>query len=157
MQLRTGILFVSLIFFAVFAWTVSADVAAPYEVGPWGNFCKGAVSFTFDDNCPNQLSVAQPLFDAKGFHMTYFVAVNWKHDWSKYRAAFNKGHEIGSHSLNHNTPMKLLARRVSSAGGDDITMQIGNITAASLIYKIDGNGISWSGMVVPEMKILVTH
>jgi oligosaccharide reducing-end xylanase len=50
--------------------------------------------------------VAQPLFDAKKFHMTYFVVVDWKHDWSKYREAYNKGHEIGSHTLNHNTPMK---------------------------------------------------
>jgi hypothetical protein len=105
MQFRTDIL-LSLIYCAAFASSVSADVAAPYEVGPWGNFCKGAVSFTFDDNCPNQLSVAQPLFDAKGFHMTYFVVVNWKHEWSKYREAFNKGHEIGSHSLNHDNPMK---------------------------------------------------
>ena len=106
MEFRTGILFVSLSYFAAFAWTVSADVAVPYEVGPWGNFCKAAVSFTFDDNCPNQLFVAQPIFDAKGFHMTYFVVVNWKHDWSKYREVFNKGHEIGSHSLNHDNPMK---------------------------------------------------
>jgi oligosaccharide reducing-end xylanase len=82
-----------------------AEIAAPYEVGPWGNFCQGAVTFTFDDNCPNQLSIAQPLFDAKGFHVSYFPVIKWGPNWSKYVESFNKGHEIGSHSVNHGDPM----------------------------------------------------
>ena len=52
---------------------------------------------------------------------------------------------------------KLLVRRAFFAEGVDPTIQIGNIAATSLILKIDGDGTTWSGMVVPEMKNTVIH
>jgi hypothetical protein len=86
-----------------FIISASAGVEAPYEVGTWGNFAKGAVSFTFDDNTGNQLTIAQPMFDKFGFHMTMFVVVNWVGDnLGTYSDAFKAGHEIGSHSMTHN-------------------------------------------------------
>ena len=76
-------------------------VETPFEVGTWANFCQGAVSHTFDDNTANQTGIAQPMFDAKGFHMTLFTVTNWGPDWTKLKAAFAKGHEIASHSVTH--------------------------------------------------------
>jgi hypothetical protein len=105
MNLRTVTRFSLPYLLVAFTISVSAAVVAPYEVGTWGNFCQGAVSFTFDDNTPNQISVAQPLFDEKGFHMTLFLVISWSPDWSKYKAVFAKGHEIGSHSIKHGNPM----------------------------------------------------
>jgi len=82
--------------------SVSAGVDQPYEVGTWGDFAKGAVSFTFDDNTSNQLTVAQPMFDEFGFHMTMFIVCDWVGDkLADYKAPFEKGHEIASHSVSH--------------------------------------------------------
>ncbi len=86
----------------------SATVEQPYEVGTWGDFAKGAVSFTFDDNTSNQLTVAQPMFDQFGFHMTMFVVIDWLGDkLANYVEPFKAGHEIASHSVSHkDNPMK---------------------------------------------------
>jgi hypothetical protein len=46
---------------------------------------------------------------------------------------------------------KLLARRVLSPGEADIALPIGNTTITPLIFKIDGIGKSWSGILVPEI------
>ncbi|NLD94831.1 MAG: polysaccharide deacetylase family protein, partial [Fibrobacter sp.] len=79
-----------------------AFAAPTIEIGTWGNFCKGAVTFSFDDNTPKQLSVAQPMFDAKGFRMTLNTATStMSPNWSGLKNAFAKGHEIASHSVSH--------------------------------------------------------
>ena len=47
-------------------WTFQnaySQIAANYEVGAWKDFKTAAVSYTFDDNCSNQIPVAIPLFD----------------------------------------------------------------------------------------------
>jgi hypothetical protein len=72
-----------------------------YEVGTWQGFRSGAVSFTFDDNCPNQLSVVKPMFDQYGFKMTFYSVINWGPNWTALQAAALNGHEVGSHTLSH--------------------------------------------------------
>lgn len=81
--------------------TAFSEVDAPFEVGTWANFCQGAVSHTFDDNTAGQTDVAQPLFDAKGLHMTMFIVTGWGANWGKLQSAHAKGHEIASHSVTH--------------------------------------------------------
>jgi peptidoglycan/xylan/chitin deacetylase (PgdA/CDA1 family) len=76
-------------------------IDTPYEVGTWQGFRSGAVSFTFDDNCPNQLSVMMPIFNQYGFKMTFFAVINWGPNWSALQAAALNGHEIGSHTQSH--------------------------------------------------------
>ena len=88
--------------------TASVGAEIEFEVGTWGNFCQGAFTWTFDDNTPNQTNVAQPLFDAKGFHMTLFTVTGSSRfpvSWSDLRSAFAGGHEIASHSVKHTVPM----------------------------------------------------
>jgi Polysaccharide deacetylase len=82
-------------------FAAAGTVDQPLEVGTWANFCKGAVSHTFDDNTGNQLSVAVPLFNKFGFHMTIFSDPAFLPDYSGLKKAFAKGHEIGSHGLTH--------------------------------------------------------
>jgi len=83
--------------------TFAAPVPSPYELATWRGFRACAISYTFDDNSPKQFLVAQPMFDAKGFHATFFCIVGSlsPSQWSTIESASSKGHEIGSHTLTH--------------------------------------------------------
>jgi hypothetical protein len=82
--------------------TYKAQTIDPqYEVGTWQGFKSSAVSFTFDDNTPNQLSVIVPMFDQYGFKVTLFTVINWGPNWSGLQTAATKGHEIASHTMSH--------------------------------------------------------
>ena len=81
----------------------SQTIDSLYEVGTWQGFKQGAVSFTFDDNLANQLSVVKPMFDQYGFKMTFFTVVNWGPNWTALQAAASNGHEIASHTDSHSS------------------------------------------------------
>lgn len=94
--------------FLLFASTVTcfSQVAAPYEVGTWQGFRSAAISYTFDDNCPNQFAIAVPMFNEFGFKLTLFAVTAssgwaWPPDWSKIQAAAAQGHEVASHTVTH--------------------------------------------------------
>lgn len=72
-----------------------------YEIATWYQFKDAAVSYTFDDNCKNQLDVALPLFDRHRFKATFFTVTNWAPHWPLLRAASLNGHEVASHSMSH--------------------------------------------------------
>lgn len=72
-----------------------------YEVATWRNFRQAAISHTFDDNTPNQLPVAVPLFDSLGFKVTLFTVTGWAPDWPGLEAAAAEGHEVASHTVTH--------------------------------------------------------
>jgi len=81
---------------------LNAQIATNYEVGTWYGFKTAAVSYTFDDNCSNQLPVAMPLFDKYGYKMTFFSVINWAGSlWSNLLTASQNGHEIASHTVTH--------------------------------------------------------
>jgi hypothetical protein len=73
----------------------------PYEVGTWRGFRKGAVSYTFDDNCSNQYAIAIPMFNSFDFDMTLFTVTGWSPNWTTLQNAANQGHEIASHTVTH--------------------------------------------------------
>jgi len=79
----------------------SQSVKALYEVGTWYGFRSSAISYTFDDNLPNQYSVAVPLFDKYGFKLTLYTVTSWAPNWSKIRSAAANGHEVGNHTVTH--------------------------------------------------------
>jgi peptidoglycan/xylan/chitin deacetylase (PgdA/CDA1 family) len=75
---------------------------AAYEIGTWRGFRPAAISYTFDDGCSNQFSLAVPMFNEKGFKLTLFTVINTMFPgWPKLQAAAANGHEIASHTLNH--------------------------------------------------------
>ncbi|HUI29389.1 MAG TPA: polysaccharide deacetylase family protein [Candidatus Acidoferrales bacterium] len=84
---------------------IAQTLSGPYQVGTWQGFRSAAVSYTFDDNCPNQLSIAVPMFDEFGFKLTLFTVTSsswgWKADWSGLQKAASEGHEIASHTITH--------------------------------------------------------
>ena len=72
-----------------------------YEVATWQGFRNAAVSYTFDDNCPDQLAVAIPMMNSFGFKATMFVPSAWIKDWTGLQSAADRGNEIASHTVTH--------------------------------------------------------
>lgn len=73
----------------------------PYQIGTWKGFADAAITYTFDDNCSNQYSVAIPMFNEFGFQATFYPVIDWSPNWSAFQGAADAGHEIGSHTVNH--------------------------------------------------------
>lgn len=85
----------------------SQTIAPPYAVGTWRGFRTAAVSFTFDDGCPNQFSIAIPMFNEFGFKLTLFTVTGskwvWPANWTKLQSAAANGYEVASHTITHTT------------------------------------------------------
>lgn len=96
--------------------TFAATIPSPYEIATWRGFRASAISYTFDDNSPNQFSVAQPMFDARGLHATFFCIVGSlsPSQWTTIDSASANGHEIGSHTLSHPDLTKMTDAQVTT-------------------------------------------
>ena len=69
-----------------------------------------AVSFNFDDGSKSVYTLVLPVFDKYGYKATVLVNPGWTTDqpsnpyygsWEEWKAAAERGHEIGNHSMNH--------------------------------------------------------
>ncbi len=80
---------------------LSQSVPDSYQIGTWRGFRSAAISYTFDDNCSNQLAIAVPMFNQFNFNLTLFTVVNWSPNWSGLQGAAARGNEIGSHTMSH--------------------------------------------------------
>ncbi len=69
----------------------SQTVPAGYQIAAWQGFRSAAISYTFDDNCPNQLAIAVPMFEKFGFKVTLFTVTSpkwaWPANWSGLQKA----------------------------------------------------------------------
>jgi peptidoglycan-N-acetylglucosamine deacetylase len=81
--------------------TRAGTVQAPYQLGTWEGFRPAAISYTFDDDCPNQYAIAVPMFHAAGIKMTLFTVTSWVPNWSVLQTAASYGDEIASHTVTH--------------------------------------------------------
>ncbi|MGK9367433.1 polysaccharide deacetylase family protein [Melioribacter sp. Ez-97] len=72
-----------------------------YQVADWFGFKKAAITYTFDDNCANQLKKVIPIFDDYNYMLTLFTVTNWGPDWRGLSEAAENGHEIASHTVSH--------------------------------------------------------
>ncbi|GIX07785.1 MAG: hypothetical protein KatS3mg115_2188 [Candidatus Poribacteria bacterium] len=70
---------------------------------PYPDGCRGAVSLTFDDAHPSQLSVAVPTMERYGLRGTFYV--NPREDYRQQLKPFAelvaRGHELGNHTVSH--------------------------------------------------------
>jgi len=98
---KISILIAFLTFNVLFTKSFSQTSSQLYDVATWSGFREAAVSYTFDDNCSNQLAVAIPLFNDYDFKVTMFVPSSWVKDWSGLQSAADQGHEIASHTVTH--------------------------------------------------------
>lgn len=68
----------------------------------WPQGRTAAISYTFDDNCPNQFSVVVPMLNEFNMKGTFFPVINWLGgNYDDIKAAAAQGHEIGSHTVSH--------------------------------------------------------
>ncbi len=68
---------------------------------------KGAVSLTFDDGYPSQVTDGMTLLNARNLKGTFFVITldGWIRThvpWETWQEIASQGHEIGSHTVEHN-------------------------------------------------------
>lgn len=85
---------------------VSGAHAGPVTTVPWNGYA-GAVSFTYDDGRPSQLTDLMPQLDKLGIKATFFLANNmysFPGSKSAWINASRNGHELANHSGNHNAP-----------------------------------------------------
>ncbi len=82
-----------------------AQVPSSYQVGRWYKFKTAAVTYTFDDNCSNQIPVALPLFDNYSFKTTFFTVTTsgagFAPNWNSLKTISANGHEVASHTVSH--------------------------------------------------------
>jgi oligosaccharide reducing-end xylanase len=98
---RISILIVLLSLNILYNKSFSKTIPGTYEVATWQGFREAAISYTFDDDCPNQLAVAIPLFNEFNYRVTMFVPINRITDWMGLQKAADKGNEIASHTVSH--------------------------------------------------------
>ncbi|MBN2347992.1 MAG: polysaccharide deacetylase family protein [Bacteroidales bacterium] len=104
-----------------------------YEVANWKGFCNAAITYTFDDACPNQYSIAIPMLNEFNFDATFFPVINWSPSWSSFQTAVNQGHEVGSHTVSH-TDLSTLSSAAQEDELSDSKNQINtNITGQSCL------------------------
>jgi peptidoglycan/xylan/chitin deacetylase (PgdA/CDA1 family) len=68
----------------------------------WPNGCRAALSLTFDDARPSQVTTGLPILDRYGVRGTFYVSfqhLETNHD--SWRQAVANGHEIGNHTVSH--------------------------------------------------------
>jgi peptidoglycan/xylan/chitin deacetylase (PgdA/CDA1 family) len=72
--------------------------------GFWPGGAVAAVSLTYDDGNDNNLDIAIPQLDAAALRGTFYLATGFpriRKRAAHWRAAFERGHEIGNHTVHH--------------------------------------------------------
>ena len=132
----------------------AGSVAAPYEIGTWEGFRPAAISYTFDDNLPNQYALAVPMFHSAGFKMTLFTVVNtWvgTFTWSQAQNAASYGDEIASHTMTHPSLTTVLATQLTNElanSQSNINYRVTNELCVTLAYP---------NCVVPNESIVAQY
>lgn len=88
----------------ILLWSIGAlaQIPSTYTVGKWKDFKTAAISYTFDDNCSNQIPVAVPMFNTYKYPVTLFtVSQSMNPNWTNIKNAASQGHEIASHTVTH--------------------------------------------------------
>ena len=104
----------------------------------WGPGCRAAVSLTYDDGIPNHLDIAMPMLEEFGFRGTFYLITSTDTELMRgraadWRAAFQRGHEIGNHSAHHpgwqikGDPPPTF--RLEDFGPEDIRRDVGDAAA----------------------------
>jgi hypothetical protein len=127
---KVFLILIVILYCVIFYATVAkAQVPSTYTIGTWKDFKPSAVSYTFDDNCSNQIPIAIPMLNTYGFKGTLFsVTQNMNPNWPNMKSAANNGHEIGSHTVTHsNLPDESLSTQDSELKNSQATIN-SNIT-----------------------------
>ncbi|WP_320052767.1 polysaccharide deacetylase family protein [uncultured Acetobacteroides sp.] len=123
---------------------LSQNAQPPYEVATWPSFRQAAISYTFDDGCPNQFKVAIPMFDEFGFKATLFMVSSWVTSWTELQAVAANGHEVASHTVSHpnlaNIPLQQQIVELQNSKST-IESHISGIRCLTIAYPFCAPGI----------------
>jgi len=126
--------------------SLAGSVVAPYEIGTWRGFRPAAISYTFDDDLPNQYAVAVPMFNARNFKLTLFTVTTWVpgDSWAPLQNAALSGHEIASHTVTHPRLSGLSAEKQTNELANSQQTINANVTNASCVtiaypYCVEGD------------------
>ena len=135
---------------------LAGTVSPPYQIGTWAGFRPAAITFTFDDDLPNQYAIAVPMFNAKGFKLTLFTVTTWLPGgaWAPVQTAALAGHEIASHTVTHSNLSTLSATLVTnelknSQAAIDANVTIQKCTTLAYPYCVPPA----NGAIVPAFYI----
>lgn len=76
------------------------------------------VILTFDDGYESQYSNAKPILDKYGFKATFYIVCNYvgsgdnRMTWEEIKSLQQEGHDIASHTMNHDDLSKLTPQEV---------------------------------------------
>ena len=80
----------------------SIEGTAMVESFAWPDGQRAAISLTFDDARPSQLSRGLPILDRHGVKASFYVTLGSMEDrLSEWQEAVARGHEIGNHTTTH--------------------------------------------------------
>lgn len=103
---RTALLAVVLLF--------SINCHAQFRVATYKDGKKAALSFTFDDGASDQLTLAIPQLEERGWRGTFYIIGSFIPEgdgngftWNVIRDLAGRGHEIGSHTMTHRNLLEI--------------------------------------------------
>jgi hypothetical protein len=155
-RLLRPILLSAIIFFTTTVIPLASfagSVAAPYEIGTWEGFRPAAISYTFDDNLPNQYAIAVPMFHAAGFKMTLFTVINYwtSFTWSQAQTAASYGDEIASHTVTHTS--------LNTVSATQLTNELAN-SQTNINYRITNElcvTLAYPNCAVPNESVVAQY
>ena len=125
---------------------INAQIAHNYEVATWHQFRTSAVTYTFDDNTANQLSIALPIFNQYNFKITLFVISGRITNWSGYLSASNNGHEVASHTVDHYNMSTL------TVNDQDLELKKSQITIKSNLKSSDCVTVAYPNCIIGDLN-----
>lgn len=138
------------------AAVLGLNIAHAQEIATWAGFRSAVATFTFDDNLPNQLTIAVPIFDKYGYKASFYIVNNWNPNYDKYKELVERGYEVGSHSDSHASQMpdseiassqKTIDSRIPNQTCNTITYPNCNAPSESLVSQNYIGGRVCSGQI----------
>ncbi len=111
----------------IYAQIASAQNYGSLRLTNYADDRQSAFSFTFDDGLKTQFDYAKPVLDQYVFKGTFYVLppflaednqdLIWRYGrWNEFQSLAAAGHEIGSHTMNHDTLTLLPWGDISTEG-----------------------------------------
>jgi peptidoglycan/xylan/chitin deacetylase (PgdA/CDA1 family) len=116
-QRTIGIL-LSLLLGALIIINVPNNVRGSTEQSKNNTNQQKVVILTFDDGYESQYSNAKPILDKYGFKATFYIVCNYvgsgdnRMTWEEIKSLQQEGHDIASHTMNHDDLSKLTPQEV---------------------------------------------
>ena len=113
---RTVGMFVSLFIAIVIGGNVFNNAYSSSELSSPNQ--QKVVILTFDDGYESQYSNAKPILDKYGFKATFYIVCNYvgsgddRMTWEEIKSLQQEGHDIASHTMNHDDLSKLTPQEV---------------------------------------------